>query len=150
MKKIALSFFPLVFAGYSFINNGASELGSRVITEKQYDGPYVLYSSKKIAVKYIYEDGGLKAGRTDNVLLSDKAGITLSVLTDEPGKTFSVQLKDKMLVEKSEFKEPSKIVAISDIEGNFKAFRELLQQCGVMDTSFNWTFGDGHLVLVGD
>jgi len=150
MKKIALSFFPLVFAGYSFISNGTPLMRSGEITEKQYDGPYVLYSSKKIAVKYIFEDRGLKAGRTDNVMLSDKAGISLSVLTDEPGKTFSVQLKDKLLPEKSDYKKPNKIVAISDIEGNFKAFRELLQGCGVIDTNYNWTFGDGNLVLVGD
>jgi hypothetical protein len=150
MKKIALSFFPFFLAGFSFIGGENPVPGNREITEKQYDGPYVIYGRKNIAVKYIYENGGLKAGHIDNVLLSEKAGISLSVLTDEPGKTFTVQLKDKIQVEKSEFEEPSKIVAISDIEGNFRAFRELLQQSGVIDSNYNWTFGDGHLVLVGD
>jgi hypothetical protein len=150
MKKIILSFFPLVFAGYSFIDNNTPKPGSKQMAEKQYDGPYVLYSNDKIYVKYIFEDNGLRAGRTDSFPLSNKAGISLTVATDEPGKTFSVQLKNKLQVEKSEYKKPNKLVAISDIEGNFAAFRELLQNCGVIDANYNWTFGDGNLVLVGD
>jgi hypothetical protein len=39
---------------------------------------------------------------------------------------------------------------ISDIEGNFDAFRKLLLAGKVMDEKFEWTFGDGHLVLAGD
>jgi 3',5'-cyclic AMP phosphodiesterase CpdA len=39
---------------------------------------------------------------------------------------------------------------ISDIEGNFGAFRKLLQAAGVINDRFEWTFGDGHLVLAGD
>jgi hypothetical protein len=150
MKKIALSFFPLFFAGYSFINSGAPVPASSETTAKQYDGPYVLYSRKKIAVKYVVEKDGLKEAYTDYVMPADKAGIVLTVLTDEPGKTFSVQLKDKLVGEKSDYEKPAKIVAISDIEGNFTSFRELLLQCGVIDTSYSWTFGDGHLVLLGD
>src|SRR4030095_7816107 len=43
-----------------------------------------------------------------------------------------------------------KMLVLSDIEGNFTAFRQLLQGNGVIDENFNWTFGEGHLVLVGD
>ena len=39
---------------------------------------------------------------------------------------------------------------ISDIEGNFGAFRKLLQGNRVIDENFNWTYGKDHLVLVGD
>jgi hypothetical protein len=39
---------------------------------------------------------------------------------------------------------------ISDIEGNFNGFYSFLLKNGVMDKDFNWTFKDGHLVLVGD
>jgi hypothetical protein len=150
MKKIAFSFFPLVFAGYYFFNNNNSLPNNKGISEKQYDGPFVLYGNKEIFIKYIFEKDGMKAGRTDSVALSDKAGLTLNVATDEPGKTFSVQLKKKLQVEKSEYKKARKLVALSDIEGNFAAFRELLQQCGVIDANYNWTFGDGSLILLGD
>lgn len=145
-----LSFFPLIFVGYFLINKATPPPDSREITEKQYDGPYVFYKKKEIQVKYIFEDSGLKVVRTNNFMLSEKGDLSLKVLTDEPDKTFSVKLKDKLVIEKSEYEKPDKLVAISDIEGNFSAFKELLQQCGVIDSSYNWTFGNGHLVLLGD
>ena len=40
------------------------------------------------------------------------------------------------------------MLVISDIEGNFEAFRKLLQGNGVIDENFNWTYGKDHLVLV--
>ncbi len=150
MKKIVLSFCPLIFACYFLSNSNAPVPCNNDITERQYDGPYVLYKKKEIYVKYIFEDSGLKTVRTNNYMLSAKAVVTLNVLTDEPHKTFSVQLKDKLVIEKSDYEKPAKLVAISDIEGNFSAFRNLLQQCGVIDTSYNWIFGNGHLVLLGD
>jgi Calcineurin-like phosphoesterase. len=44
----------------------------------------------------------------------------------------------------------SKIIAISDIEGNFNGFSSFLKKQNVIDSNFNWIFGNGHLVLVGD
>ena len=150
MKKIAISFFPLIFAGYFFVNNITPLQGITEMTVKQYDGPYVLYNNNDMYVKYIFEDSGSRTGHTDSFTISDKTTLSLKVSTDEPGKTFSIQLKNKLQAEKSEYKKPNKLVAISDIEGNFDAFRMLLQNCGVIDTNYNWTFGDGNLVLVGD
>ncbi len=45
---------------------------------------------------------------------------------------------------------PQKLLALSDIEGNFFALRELLIHNGIMSPQYNWTFGNGHLVLNGD
>ncbi|GAB3636672.1 hypothetical protein GCM10027422_22620 [Hymenobacter arcticus] len=45
---------------------------------------------------------------------------------------------------------PEKLLAISDIEGNFIGFEQLLRGAGVVDAQLNWQFGRGHLVLVGD
>lgn len=44
----------------------------------------------------------------------------------------------------------SKIVALSDIHGQFDLMLELLQANKIIDKQGNWTFGDGHLVLAGD
>lgn len=64
--------------------------------------------------------------------------------------SFSFELKKKIKSPSSKYKQPEKILAISDIEGNFDAFYSLLISNGVMDESYNWTYGEGHLVLVGD
>jgi hypothetical protein len=84
------------------------------------------------------------------MLLSQKASISLTVLTDEPGKTFAVKLKPELQTEKTEVSKVNKLFILSDIEGNFGAFRRLLQANNVIDSDFNWTFGNGHLVLTGD
>ncbi len=44
----------------------------------------------------------------------------------------------------------SKIMAISDIHGEYEAFEEFLMTAGVIDGDCNWAWGDGHLVIVGD
>ena len=45
---------------------------------------------------------------------------------------------------------PEKLIAISDIEGNFNGFYSFLVKNKVMDKSYRWIFGKGHLVLNGD
>lgn len=45
---------------------------------------------------------------------------------------------------------PDKIVAISDIEGNFYGFSNFLIAYNVIDANYNWTFSNGHLILNGD
>lgn len=113
------------------------------------DGPYVLYRNGKVIVKYVDENEGTAALRMDSASLENKKSLDLVVRTDEAGKTFTVRLKQKLEEEKTEY-DAEKIFIVSDIEGDFRSFRRLLQGSGVIDSSFNWTFGDGHLVLTGD
>jgi hypothetical protein len=42
------------------------------------------------------------------------------------------------------------MLILSDIEGNFKGFKMILAGAGVINQSLDWTYGNGHLVLVGD
>ena len=70
--------------------------------------------------------------------------------SDEPGKLFTVKLKGDLQNEKTEFPPVSKMYIVSDIEGNFAAFRKLLVAAKIIDADYNWTFGNGHLVLTGD
>ncbi len=43
-----------------------------------------------------------------------------------------------------------KVVALSDIHGQFDLMLELLQANNILDQAGNWRFGKGHLVLAGD
>lgn len=45
---------------------------------------------------------------------------------------------------------PERVVAISDIEGQYDAFANLLKSTGVVNHQMDWVYGKGHLVLVGD
>jgi hypothetical protein len=114
------------------------------------DGPYVLYSADSIKVQYIDSADGVISLRTTQLQQSQKEQLQLEVQTDEPGKTFKVKLQPKLTIDKSTYGKPKKMLVISDIEGEFAAFRKLLQGNGVIDATYQWTYGDGHLVLVGD
>jgi hypothetical protein len=120
------------------------------ITARTNDGPYVFYNSDHVLAKYIVIEEGTKHVQTDSVSINDRSTLVLNVATDIDGKSFQVKLKDKLENEQSEYPAAGKQFVLSDIEGNFRAFRRLLQGNGVIDEQMNWTFGDGHLVLVGD
>jgi len=45
---------------------------------------------------------------------------------------------------------PDKLIVLSDIEGNSRFLGAALRKLGVVDTSGNWSFGNGHLVILGD
>jgi cytochrome oxidase Cu insertion factor (SCO1/SenC/PrrC family) len=113
------------------------------------DGPYVLYKGEQVITKSVEVNDAQKPMVKEAAVNGKEMGL-LSVRTDIPGKTFAVKLKDSLTIEPSVFQLPSKVLALSDIEGEFQAFRELLQANGVIDDNFNWIFGNGHLVLAGD
>ena len=151
MKKVVFAFAPLLIAGFIISNNGNKNLSVNTTTmDSTYDGPYVLYKNDQLFIKNITSDNDVKAAKVDSLNISGKSSVTLTVATDEPGKTFTVKLKDNLQPEKSEYKKVSKFFILSDIEGNFAAFRKLLLAGGVIDADYNWTFGAGHLVLTGD
>ena len=114
------------------------------------DGPYVLYSNDYIYTKYIHDDKGNVSVKADSFVISEKGRILLKVNTDEPSQLFSVKLKDQLQPENTDYPGVTKMLVVSDIEGNFGAFRKMLQNNGVIDKELNWTFGNGHLVLTGD
>jgi len=63
---------------------------------------------------------------------------------------FQVTLRKDYIQEADQFPLPEKMIAISDIEGNFDGFYSFLIANGVMDKQYHWTYGTGHLVLDGD
>lgn len=133
MNIIAL----LTFSFWNF-NANAQELN---------DGPYVNYDADQIVFKSV------AAGKivTATLPLSQKKNAVAKVIfADQPKWNFTVPLKPKLTVEKSEFAQPEKLLFLSDIEGEFEGFRTLLIASGVMNESYKWTFGKGHLVVCGD
>lgn len=44
----------------------------------------------------------------------------------------------------------SKILALSDIHGEYEYFVDILQKTSLIDSARHWIWGDGHLVIVGD
>lgn len=115
------------------------------------DGPYIFYTDDAILVRSVIDKNGVPVLQTQLLNPSQRNGFMVNCLfNDHPNWNFSIPLKETLSPEPCIFPPASRILALSDIEGNFEAFRELLLANGVIDTAYNWTFGNGHLVLNGD
>jgi hypothetical protein len=113
------------------------------------DGPFVFYRDDKVVVKQITEvDQQLLF--TNKVFESKSGGLRLSCRADQTADQFSFDVLGKFEPEQDVYAQPEKMLVISDIEGNFLTFKMLLLGAGVLDKDFNWKFGKGHLVLLGD
>lgn len=139
MKRIASLFLPFLTVGTML-----------PVTKITHDGPYVSYRDGQVFVKYIVDENGQKHLHEDSMALTERHKIRLTINSEEPGKTFEVKLKDQLVNEPAQFEHKGKQLVLSDIEGNLGAFRNLLLANGVIDLDFNWVFGTGHLVLIGD
>ena len=145
MKKRLILFVSVALLSLAFMQNDGNS--SHV---EQVDGPYVSYRNGQIYITTVLNDHGKLVLRTDSMPEANRATLKLSVSTETAGETFSFPLKAAIESEKSEYKKIGKQFVISDIEANFTALRRLLMAGGVIDKEFNWTFGEGHLVLTGD
>jgi len=75
---------------------------------------------------------------------------TLSCYIPASNQRFSFRLRDSIITEPDTYPLPNKLLALSDIEGNFQRLYNILNGTGIIDQQMNWTFGNGHLVLNGD
>ena len=114
------------------------------------DGPYVFYKNDSIInVNYV------KGTKTDGFYVNKKeyplsSEISISSYFQIDSSSFDFKIKSDIKIPKTTYNDGNPIVAISDIEGGYKSFRDFLINTKVIDTNLNWTFGNGHLVLVGD
>lgn len=107
------------------------------------DGPYIFHDGD-VTTSYSVDD--TTVART---YINKFKPQQLAVQTDLE-KAFSVNLQSAITIQPSVYAAAEKLLAFSDIEGNFDAFRKLLQSNKVIDDNFNWVFGNGHLVFAGD
>lgn len=115
------------------------------------DGPYVVYQKDQIVVRNIVLEESIRRVKVSTFTLKEKSAVPLKVqFSDHPEWDFSVKMQRNLKNEPSEFKQPDKLLALSDIEGEFEAFRKLLLANKVIDEQYNWIFGKGHLVICGD
>ena len=128
-----------IIFGYDETNKRFQFFEKKIFELSGIDGPYVINN------KIIRVDKNKKI--TEESILSD----TLLIRVDnETHDSFYVTLKKEYKNPNWGYEQPEKLIAISDIEGNFNGFSSFLQKNGVIDEQFNWRFGNGHLVLLGD
>ncbi|MDN5211965.1 metallophosphoesterase [Fulvivirgaceae bacterium BMA12] len=114
----------------------------KTVNKKKHVTPYVFYrdsGTEVINVKAQYDVEGA----------NDKENIRIT-FQGRPQQNFTVHLRENLMHPPTKYKASEKLLAIADIEGQFDALRNLLLNAKVIDKHYNWIFGDGHLVLLGD
>lgn len=71
-------------------------------------------------------------------------------ITSTSGKIFKITEFNNNSIPPYIYNTEENIFAISDIEGDFDKFIQILQRNKVINDSLNWNFQKGHLVLLGD
>jgi|SRR5690554_3051003 len=116
-----------------YIEGKSKELQSNI------DQSYIFNNRKILSVK----------NNVVNYDVLDGSYFNISPACDK-NKAFKVRLKDTITTEPFIYNDLNNIIAISDIEGNFKVFTSFLISNKIIDENFNWIFGNGHLVCNGD
>ena len=114
------------------------------------EGPYVFYKNDStLNVNYIRGNKNDGFYVDKNEYLSDSL-IDLTCYFQVDSTNFKFTINPDIKIPKTSYNDNNPILAISDIEGGYKTFRDFLINSKVIDANLNWTFGKGHLVLVGD
>lgn len=77
----------------------------------------------------------------------------IDLQVDYPGKPdryYSLRLKNELSNEPAEFSPPKRMFVMSGMEGDFHAFCQFLLKRKIMNKYLQWTFDEGHLVILGD
>ncbi|AOM79508.1 metallophosphoesterase [Pedobacter steynii] len=110
------------------------------------DGPYVFYRNNQYVVKSIDRESGYT---TQTYATRDQVSLNIEL---PGGDSFAVNLKPQLISrEPAESATlPTKYFATSDIEGGIDGFIMLLKKANIIDNNYNWTYGSGHLYIMGD
>lgn len=109
------------------------------------DGPYISWQGDSLlAVSYIC----FGEHHEQTVAIDSVADIPECCFPTLPGGlTVS---REPIVHNQYRFENVSRIMAISDIHGEYEAMIDFLQTTNVIDSNLNWQWDVGHLVIVGD
>lgn len=114
------------------------------------EGPHVFFENDStLLVNYIMgnKDDGFYLNQQKHSMGST---IQASCFFPLDSSSFEFSISAGFEIPATVYESDSPILAISDIEGGYRTFRDFLIHNGVIDQELNWTFGNGHLVLLGD
>tara|TARA_R110002096_G_C14653390_1_gene726659 strand:- start:1270 stop:2442 length:1173 start_codon:yes stop_codon:yes gene_type:complete len=153
LKHISLTFLCLVLVAIVFglyIDASLSYDENPQRMNWHNDGPY-LFSENDSIITLNYIKGSREEGYyVDRKKYSVSDKIPASSYFSLDSTSFDFTIETKFETPKAIYNDNNKIIAVSDIESSYKAFRDFLINTRVIDKNLKWIFEKGHLVLVGD
>lgn len=137
-KRCRLLFFLLSAIAYFSSANAQND----TIKLNDIDGPYIIHKGESLEIVRVTKDGLSIETRTNK-------GEPFRVSSQDEKHQFEVTLHN---VERPAWKynQPDKTLIMSDPHANMDAFVSVLLAQGVINDSYEWTWDDGHLVIIGD
>src|SRR5438874_3767401 len=121
------------------------------------DGPYIFVNDRFFETYSYTCDGHKFEIEKKQIKFSDKEEHEFNCYIDNFGKRkpadsfqFHLQPENLYTIDLCEYSQGNKVLAISDIEGNFYALKSILQANHVINNKYDWTYGTNHLVIPGD
>ncbi|MDO6427919.1 metallophosphoesterase [Thalassotalea sp. 1_MG-2023] len=114
------------------------------------EGPHIFIDEQTLTVNYVRgskESGGFYRDSQQYSVNEDIKAMAYFPLEQQE---IPITINPRIEVPPSTYQDNKPMLAISDIEGGYKAFRDFLLAHNVIDSALTWQFGQGHLVLVGD
>lgn len=108
------------------------------------DGPHVYWESKTDAVVFYLCGGELALQR-----YRTSSAITFKGMCADSNMTHEIAARAPT-IQPFEFTDVPKIFAVSDVHGDYPELVRLFKAAGVIDDNLGWSWGTGHLVIVGD
>ncbi len=145
-KNTNILFLLFIILIISSCNND-KDMGPRIIPKDDIDyidGPYVFHEDENVRIITINQHDEIFETIVNNVD---------SLLVQVPNQIpdhFYVKLNPNIHSLPTFYEEADKIFAVSDIEGNYYSFVNLLIGNKITDENLNWIYETGHLVLNGD
>ncbi len=141
LMKIWLLFFGLIPIAFPQAVFGQASKAY----ESMADGPYIFYEDGRAIARWV-EGGELREAE-----LEDGKPLEVPPSVSPSFQEEYLRLNDPFEAQKQvSFDGVERVLAISDIHGQYGLLLRLLKTHGVIDQATNWSFGKGHLVILGD
>ena len=134
---LLLTLIPGLLAPSAHASKAAAPV-AQAVPDALEDGPYVLWDGPRATVVRI------RQGRVQSTPLPPGGKLALEGLPPLALGGAPLQPAPSVMAL------PKRIAAVSDIHGNLAGLVTLLTRHGLVDAKGRWTYGKGHLVVVGD
>lgn len=111
------------------------------VNQQYFDGPYIFQKADSIEIKWV--ERGLPY---DTTIARTEA----SVFRRDSLPVVDLRRLEIPRVAASSYTGVKRVVAISDVHGQYPLMRELMLRSGVIDQANKWALGRGHFVVNGD
>ena len=149
MSRVRLGVIPLVVCTGLFLaptpaRSPGPTTARAAAPDSLDDGPHVLWQDGKQPIVFYLCGREIPMARP-----SPRDTITFTGFCTDSTTEYRVPTRPPT-PDRDTWKNVPRILALSDIHGEYDAMVTFLQQAGVVDSAGHWTWGDGHLVIVGD